>query len=97
MIIKVLGTGCAKCKSLEANARQAVAEMGITAEVVKVQDMKDIMAFGVLRTPALVVDEKVVVYGKVPTVEEVKAFLKQDCIGSISRMCYDISSKEAAE
>ncbi|MPM46794.1 hypothetical protein SDC9_93500 [bioreactor metagenome] len=76
MIIKVLGTGCAKCKSLEANARQAVAEMGITAEVVKVQDMKDIMAFGVLRTPALVVDEKVVVYGKVPTVEEVKAFLK---------------------
>ena len=76
MIIKVLGTGCAKCKNLEANARQAVAEMGITAEVVKVQDMKDIMAFGVLRTPALVVDEKVVVYGKVPTVEEVKAFLK---------------------
>lgn len=76
MIIKVLGTGCAKCKSLEANARQAVAEMGITAEVVKVQDMKDIMAFGVLLTPALVVDEKVVVYGKVPTVEEVKAFLK---------------------
>lgn len=76
MIIKVLGTGCAKCKSLEANARQAVAEMGISADVVKVQDMKDIMAFGVLRTPALVVDEKVVVYGKVPTVEEVKAFLK---------------------
>lgn len=76
MIIKILGTGCAKCKSLEANARQAVAEMGITAEVVKVQEMQDIMTYGVMRTPALVVDEKVVVYGKVPTAEEIKAFLK---------------------
>ena len=76
MIIKVLGTGCAKCKSLEANARQAVSEMGIAAEVVKVQEMQDIMAFGVMRTPALVVDEKVVVYGKVPSVEEIKNFLK---------------------
>ncbi len=75
MIIKVLGTGCAKCHQLEENARKAVAELGIDAEVEKVENIKDIMKYGVMKTPALVVDEKVKSFGRVLTTEEIKKFL----------------------
>ena len=75
MIIKVLGTGCTKCKNLEENARKAVEELGLDATVEKVAEIKDIMKYGVMRTPALVVDEKVKVMGKVATVEEIKKYL----------------------
>jgi small redox-active disulfide protein 2 len=75
MIIKVLGTGCTKCHQLEENARKAVAELGIDAEVEKVQNIKDIMKYGVMKTPALVVDEKVKSFGRVLTAEEIKKFL----------------------
>ncbi len=70
MKIKVLGTGCPKCKALEKAAREAVAEMGITAEVEKVEDIVKIMGYGVMHTPALVVDEKVVLSGRVPTTSQ---------------------------
>lgn len=76
MIIKILGTGCANCSKLEENAKQAVKELGIEAEVVKVENIKDIMAYGVMRTPALVVNEKVKIMGKVATPEEIKKYLK---------------------
>ena len=75
MIIKILGTGCSNCKKLEANAREAVKELGIEATVEKVEDIKDIMAYGVMKTPALVVDEQVKVMGRVPSVEDIKKYL----------------------
>jgi len=77
MIIKVLGPGCNNCVRLEANAKQAVASLGLEAEIVKVTNMKDIMQYAILRTPGLVVDEKVVVSGRVPTVEEIKTYLNE--------------------
>lgn len=75
MIIKVLGSGCANCKRLEENTRKAVEELGINATIEKVSDFKEIMKYGVMRTPALVVDEKVKVWGRVPTAEEIKKYL----------------------
>ena len=75
MTIKILGTGCPKCKALEHNTREAVAELKISAEVEKVDDIVKIMNYGVMRTPALVIDEKIALSGRVPTVAEVKEIL----------------------
>ncbi|NBL00468.1 MAG: thioredoxin family protein [Erysipelotrichia bacterium] len=75
MVIKILGTGCAKCKQLAANAQQAVNEMGIEASVEKVEKIEDIMEYGVMKTPALVVDEQVKVMGRVPSAEDIKNYL----------------------
>ncbi|MCW0483197.1 thioredoxin family protein [Gaoshiqia sediminis] len=75
MDIKVLGTGCPKCKALETATRDAVAEAGINALVTKVEDIVEIMNYGVMTTPALVVDGKIVVKGKVPSVAEIKSIL----------------------
>jgi small redox-active disulfide protein 2 len=76
MIIKILGTGCANCKKLEQNARKAIEELGISATVEKVQDLKAIAKYGVMRTPALVIDEEVKIVGKVAKVDEIKELLK---------------------
>lgn len=76
MIVKVLGTGCANCKKLEAHAREAIKELGIEATVEKVEDIQGIMAYGVMKTPALVVDEKVKIMGRVASVADIKALLK---------------------
>jgi small redox-active disulfide protein 2 len=78
MEIKVLGTGCAKCKTLEKNTRDAVAELGIDANVQKVEDIMDIMSYGVSRTPAIIIDNKVVVAGKAPSTEELKKIISQN-------------------
>ena len=75
MIIKILGTGCSNCKKLEENTRKAVEELGIEATIEKVTDIKDIMKYGVMKTPALVVDEKVKIMGRVPTPEEIKKYI----------------------
>lgn len=75
MIIKVLGTGCANCKKLEENTRKAVELMGIDATIEKVTEVKDIMSFGVMRTPALVIDGKVKIMGRVPSPEDIKQYL----------------------
>ncbi|MCR3921201.1 MAG: thioredoxin family protein [Firmicutes bacterium] len=75
MVIKVLGSGCANCKKLEANAKAAVQEMGLEATIEKVEDIQAIMAYGVMSTPALVVDEQVKVMGRVPSVEDIKKYL----------------------
>lgn len=75
MVIKVLGSGCSKCKKLEENVRKAVADQGIQAEVIKVSDLKDIMAYGVMMTPALVIDEKVVSSGKILTLADISKLL----------------------
>lgn len=75
--IKVLGTGCAKCNALEKAVREAVAEAGIAATITKVDDLVEIMKYRVMTTPALVVDGKVVVKGKVPPVKELIELINQ--------------------
>ncbi len=65
MIIKILGSGCTNCVRLAENAKVALNEMGMDSEIVKVTDFKDIMAYGIMSTPGLVIDEKVVSFGKV--------------------------------
>ena len=75
MVIKVLGTGCARCKSLEKVTRQAVEELNLDASVEKVEDIQKIMEYAVMRTPALVIDEKLVLSGQVPKVNELKELL----------------------
>lgn len=76
MLIQILGMGCAKCTKLEELAKKAVAELGIDAQVEKVKELDKIMAFGVMVTPALVVDGTVKVAGRVPDVETIKQYLK---------------------
>jgi len=76
MNIKVLGSGCANCKKLETHTREAVQELGLDAQVEKVEDIKQIISYGVMKTPALVVDEQVKAMGRVLSVEEIKNLLK---------------------
>jgi len=75
MKIEVLGTGCAKCKTLYEAVKTAVNEKGVDAEVVKVEDMPSIMKYGVMSTPALVIDGKVVFSGKTASASEIKGML----------------------
>ena len=75
MKIEILGTGCAKCNKLAANAREAVNSLEIEAEVIKVEDIKKIMDYGVMITPALAVDGEVKSSGKVLSVEEIKKII----------------------
>ena len=77
MEIKILGTGCANCKNLEKATMDAVAELNLDASVVKEEDIVKIMSYGIMRTPALVVNEKVVVYGRVPSVSEIREILSK--------------------
>ena len=74
--IQVLGTGCPKCKQLAENAEAAARALGLEYELVKITDIHEIMKFGVMVTPALVVDGTVKVVGKAPDVEAIKAMLK---------------------
>ena len=73
--IHILGTGCPKCEKLTANTEAAAQQLGIEYEIEKVTDVNEIMKFGVMMTPALVVDGEVKVVGKVPTPEEVQGML----------------------
>lgn len=73
--IKILGTGCAKCKQTEAIIRETLDEIGVQANIEKIEDIEQIMAYDVMSTPALVIDEQVVIRGKVPTKEEIKAMV----------------------
>lgn len=75
MKIEILGTGCPKCKKLTANAETAVKELGIEAEIVKVTKINEIMNYGVMLTPALVINGKVKVSGRIPSEEEIKDWI----------------------
>ena len=85
MVIKILGSGCKNCEILADNTKVALKETGIAAEIVKVTDFKDIMAFGVMATPALVIDEKVISYGKVLKPNEIIEILNKTCLAPINR------------
>lgn len=76
MVIKILGSGCANCNKLTENTKMALEELGIEATIEKVQDFKDIMKYGVMKTPALVVDEKVKISGRVAKANEIKKVLQ---------------------
>ena len=75
MNIKILGPGCSRCHRLAANTRAAVQQLGIEANVTKVDDIEEIVAYGVMSTPALVVDEHVVLFGRVPATPEIVTLL----------------------
>ncbi|MBI5909423.1 MAG: thioredoxin family protein [Betaproteobacteria bacterium] len=75
LTVKILGSGCANCKKLEAVAREAASRANVPAEFIKVTDMKDIMAYDLLSTPGLVVNEKLVSSGRIPTIAEVQKWL----------------------
>ena len=75
LTIKVLGSGCANCKRVEQIARKVVSEMSLDAEVIKVTDYNDIATYNILSTPGLVVNEKVVCSGRIPTPAEVTTWL----------------------
>ena len=77
MQIKILGTGCAKCQRLEQLTREVVAELGVDATFEHVRDMKAIMAYPIMTTPALVIDEEVMVFGRMPSKDEITGWLKQ--------------------
>ena len=78
MEIKVLGTGCANCRSLEKTTQLIVDELNLEASIEKVEDIQKIMEYGILRTPGLVIDGKVVLSGKVPKKEELKQILTEN-------------------
>ena len=73
--LQILGTGCFNCQRLFAHAAEAVRELGLEAELEKVEDLGQILAFGVMQTPALAVDGEVVVMGRVPSIPELKGLL----------------------
>lgn len=75
MEIKILGSGCAKCKTLEQLTRDVVRKNGIDAIITKVDDIMEIMKYNIMTTPALVIDGKVVVKGRIPSAEEIKQLL----------------------
>lgn len=76
MIIKILGTGCSNCTKLESHAKEAVKQLGLDARIEKVADIQDIMAYGVMKTPAIVVDEEVKSMGRVLSIEDIVKLLK---------------------
>ncbi|MFZ5912361.1 MAG: thioredoxin family protein [Chloroflexota bacterium] len=75
LTIKVLGSGCANCKRVEQIARKVVEEMALEAEIIKITDYNDIMKYNILSTPGLVVNEKVISSGRIPTPAEVTTFV----------------------
>ena len=77
LTIKVLGSGCANCKKVEAIAKQAVANMGVEAEVIKVTDYADMMEYNIMSTPGLVINEKLVSAGKIPNEAQVTSWLAE--------------------
>lgn len=78
MEIKVLGTGCPKCHALEKTTLEALSGMEIDASVTKVEDIEKIMGYGIMRTPGLVINEKVVVSGRLPSKDEIKNLITQN-------------------
>jgi small redox-active disulfide protein 2 len=78
MAIKILGTGCPSCKKLEVNVKEALKQLNREDEVIKITDISEIMGYGVMSLPALVKEDKLLVYGKVASVEEIKELLNKN-------------------
>jgi small redox-active disulfide protein 2 len=78
MEIRILGSGCRNCEKLAEEAKLAAIEAGCTAEVVKVTDMKQIMSYGILGTPGLVINGRVKSYGRIPSVKEIRKWIEEE-------------------
>ena len=78
MKIKILGGGCPRCEKLEQTVREAAQTLGIDAEFIKVKKMDEIMRYEILETPALVIDEKVKSFGRIPAIEEIMEWMRDD-------------------
>ena len=78
MKIEVLGPGCPRCVNTEANVKKALAELNKTAEVIKVTDINTMIEKGVIQTPALIIDGKIIMQGKIPTVEQIKQLIQKE-------------------
>ncbi|MFL0195749.1 thioredoxin family protein [Clostridium sp. WILCCON 0269] len=78
MEIKILGSCCSNCRKLESNAREAVKGLNVEANITKVEDIKEIMKYGVMRTPAIVINEKVKMFGKVCNVDEITKYINDE-------------------
>lgn len=76
MTIKILGSGCSKCKKLESNTKEAMEKLGINLEIIKIQDAQEIASYGIMSTPAIVIDEKIKSYGKVASVNDIIKFIQ---------------------
>jgi small redox-active disulfide protein 2 len=74
--IKILGTGCAKCKQTEAVVKEVIEQLGIEATIEKVEDIEKIMEYNVMSTPALIIDEQITIKGRVPMSDEVQSLLQ---------------------
>lgn len=77
MTIKILGSGCANCEKLESLARQAAAELGVQANFEKVKDIEKILDYGIARTPGLVINEQVKSAGRIPSIDQIKAYIQE--------------------
>lgn len=77
MLIKILGAGCDKCEKSYNNTMKAIEELGVEAQVEKVEDLVSMMKFGVMTTPGIVIDEKVVMVGKIPSVADMKKLIEK--------------------
>ncbi|WP_281225614.1 thioredoxin family protein [Flavobacterium aquiphilum] len=75
--IKILGPGCPKCKTTFQNAEKAVAQLGIEAKIIKIEDIEEMMRYNVLTTPVLMIDDLVKIKGRIAQIDEIKDFLKQ--------------------
>jgi small redox-active disulfide protein 2 len=84
MTIEVLGPGCINCRTLERRTREALAELNVQADIVKVEDLDGIVLYDILRTPGLVIDGKVVVQGGVPPVSKIKELIAKAAGGAMS-------------
>jgi small redox-active disulfide protein 2 len=78
MVIRILGMGCASCQTLYKLTQEALKEINLEATIEKVEDIKKIMTYGVMRTPALVINEKVKVFGRVPNKNEIKKYIQEE-------------------
>jgi small redox-active disulfide protein 2 len=76
MKIEILGTGCAKCQKLEELVREVINTSGVEADIVKIKDIKQIMTYGVMTTPGLVIDGQVKIAGKMPTADQIESWIK---------------------
>lgn len=78
MIIKILGMGCPNCKTLYKLVEESIELLNIEATIEKVEDIQKIMEYGVMRTPAIVINEKIKVFGRIPNKEEIKAYIQEE-------------------
>jgi len=97
-IIKILGTGCPNCKRTEAVVKTVVKELNVEANIIKIEDIKEIMEYNVMSTPAIVINEKVVIKGRVPSFDEVKNILQEEdtCCSDSDTSCCEPASKESS-